>query len=74
MIICNFRKIMMIFLDLGLQCVPQVFNIFEKRILGAQRTFGRSTIKSFLGRLQRSRRQKSILGEKMRRSCLQNFL
>ena len=33
----------MISVDLGLQCVPQVFNIFEKRILGAQRTFGRST-------------------------------
>ena len=43
MIFCNFRKILMIFPDLGLQCVPQVFNIFEKRILGAQRTFGRST-------------------------------
>ena len=34
MIFCNFRKILMIFPDLGLQCVPQVFNIFEKRILG----------------------------------------
>ena len=43
MIFCNFRKILMIFTDLGLQRVPQVFNIFEKRILGAQRTFGRST-------------------------------
>ena len=49
MIICNFRKIMMIFLDLGLQCVPQVFNIFEKRILSAQRTLGRSTENQFVG-------------------------
>ena len=49
MIFCNFRKILMIFPDLGLQCVPQVFNIFEKRILGAQRTFGRSTKNHFLG-------------------------
>ena len=43
MIFCKFRKILMIFPDLGLQRVPQVFNIFEKRILSAQRTFGRST-------------------------------
>ena len=49
MIFCNFRKILMIFPDLGLQCVPQVFNIFEKRILSAQRTFGRSTENDFLG-------------------------
>ena len=49
MIFCNFRKILMISPDLGLQCVPQVFNIFEKRILGAQRTFGRSTKNHFLG-------------------------
>ena len=47
MIFCNFRKILMISPDLGLQCVPQVFNIFEKRILGAQRTFGRSTKNHF---------------------------
>ena len=47
MIFCIFRKILMIFPDLGLQCVPQVFNIFEKRILGAQRTFGRSTKNHF---------------------------
>ena len=53
MIFCNFRKILMIFPDLGLQCVPQVFNIFEKRILSAQRTFGRSTENDFLGWLQR---------------------
>ena len=49
MIFCNFRKILMIFTDLGLQCVSQVFNIFEKCILGAQRTFGRSTKNHFLG-------------------------
>ena len=53
MIFCNFRKILMIFPDLGLQCVPQVFNIFEKRILSAQRTFGRSTKNHFWGWLQR---------------------
>ena len=29
MIFCNFRKILMIFPDLGLQRLPQVFNIFE---------------------------------------------
>ena len=40
MIFCSFRKILMIFTDLGLQYVSQVFNIFEKCILGAQRTFG----------------------------------
>ena len=28
MIFCSFRKILMIFTDLGLQCVSQVFNIF----------------------------------------------
>ena len=49
MIFCNFRKFLMISVDLGLQCVPQVFNIFEKRILSAQRTFGRSTGNDFLG-------------------------
>ena len=49
MIFCNFRKILMISVDLGLQFVPQVFNIFEKRILSAQRTFGRSTGNDFLG-------------------------
>ena len=43
MIFCNFRKFLMISVDLGLQCVSQVFNIFENRILSAQRTFGRST-------------------------------
>ena len=46
---CNYRKILMISVDLGLQFVPQVFNIFEKRILSAQRTFGRSTENDFLG-------------------------
>ena len=30
MIFCNFRKILMISVVLGLQFVPQVFNIFEK--------------------------------------------
>ena len=49
MIFCNYRKILMISVDLGLQFVPQVFIIFEKRILGAQRTFGRSTKNHFLG-------------------------
>ena len=49
MIFCNFRKFLMISVDLGLQCVPQVINIFEKRILSAQRTFGRSTKNHFLG-------------------------
>ena len=49
MILCNFRKLLMIFTDLGLQCVSQVFNIFEKCILGAQRTFGRSTKNHFVG-------------------------
>ena len=49
MILCNFRKILMISVVLGLQFVPQVFNIFEKRILSAQRTFGRSTENHFLG-------------------------
>ena len=29
MIFCSFRKILMIFTDLGLQYVSQVFNIFE---------------------------------------------
>ena len=47
MIFRSFRKILMIFTDLGLQCVSQVFNIFEKCILGAQRTFGRSTKNHF---------------------------
>ena len=47
MIFCNYRKILMISVDLGLQFVPQVFNIFEKRILSAQRTFGRSTENDF---------------------------
>ena len=47
MIFCSFRKILMIFTDLGLQYVSQVFNIFEKCILGAQRTFGRSTKNHF---------------------------
>ena len=49
MIFCNYRKFLMISVDLGLQFVPQVFNIFEKRILSAQRTFGRSTENDFLG-------------------------
>ena len=49
MIFCSFRKILMIFTDLGLQYVSQVFNIFEKCILGAQRTFGRSTKNHFVG-------------------------
>ena len=49
MIFCNYRKILMISVDLELQFVPQVFNIFEKRILSAQRTFGRSTENDFLG-------------------------
>ena len=49
MIFCNYRKILMISVDLGLQFVPQVFNIFEKRILSAQRTFGRSTENDFFG-------------------------
>ena len=49
MIFCNFRKFLMISVDLGLQCVPQVFNIFEKCILCAQRTFGRSTKNHFFG-------------------------
>ena len=53
MIFCNFRKFLMIFTDLGLQYVSQVFNIFEKCILSAQRTFGRSTKNHFLGWLQR---------------------
>ena len=47
MIFCSFHKILMIFTDLGLQCVSQVFNIFEKCISGAQRTFGRSTKNHF---------------------------
>ena len=49
MFFCNFRKILMIFVVLGLQFVPQVFNIFEKRILRAHRTFGRSTENHFFG-------------------------
>ena len=49
MIFFNYRKILMISVDLGLQFVPQVFSIFEKRILSAQRTFGRSTENDFLG-------------------------
>ena len=53
MILCNYRKILMISVDLGLQFVHQVFNIFEKRILSAQRTFGRSTKNQILGLLQR---------------------
>ena len=40
MIFCNFRKILMISVDLGLQCVSQVFNIFEKRILSAHERLG----------------------------------
>ena len=40
MIFCNFRKILMISVVLGLQFVPQVFNIFEKRILSAHERLG----------------------------------
>ena len=40
MIFCNYRKILMISVDLGLQFVPQVFNIFEKRILSAHERLG----------------------------------
>ena len=40
MIFSSFRKILMIFTDLGLQCVSQVFNIFEKRILSAHERLG----------------------------------
>ena len=39
----NYHKIVMISVDLGLHFVPQVFNIFEKRLLSAQRTFVRTT-------------------------------
>ena len=40
MIFCNFRKFLMISVVLGLQFVPQVFNIFEKRILSAHERLG----------------------------------
>ena len=40
MLFCNFRKILMISVVLGLQFVPQVFNIFEKRILSAHERLG----------------------------------
>ena len=40
MFFCNFRKILMISVVLGLQFVPQVFNIFEKRILSAHERLG----------------------------------
>ena len=39
-VFCNFRKILMISVVLGLQFVPQVFNIFEKRILSAHERLG----------------------------------
>ena len=48
MIFCNFRKILMISVVLGLQFVPQVFNIFEKRILSAHERWAINR-KSFFG-------------------------
>ena len=40
MFFCNVRKILMISVVLGLQFVPQVFNILEKRILSAHERLG----------------------------------